>query len=121
MQHLLERHPERKVRVLVVWEPIVLTDWRPPSGSTLSRVSDLRTRQFWDAQHLVAGALREIARQKPPQPEPACCIQKGFYWDEAILYPEGVRWKDVPSALFWNGPVVRIIPGLEKTFEGSNP
>jgi hypothetical protein len=100
--------------VLVVWEPMLATDWRPPSRSTLARIPDLRARQFWDPGHVVAQALNEVAKQKPPQPEPDCCTQKGFYWDEAILYAPRERWEDAPASAFWNGPVFRIIPGLEK-------
>jgi len=110
----LTRHRDRKMRVLVVWEPILATDWRPPGGAALGRISDGRARQFWDPGHLVAAALNEIAKQKPPEPEPGCCIQKGFYWDEAILYAPREHWKDAPTSFFWNGPVFRIIPGLEK-------
>jgi len=105
------------VRVLVVWEPILATDWRSPSGSTMARIPDKRVRQFWDPKHVVAGALNEIAKQKPPHPEPSCCMQKGFYWDEAILYAPHAHWKDEPNATFWNGPVARIISGLEKTLD----
>ncbi len=100
--------------MLVVWEPILATDWKSPSGNTLARIPDRRVRQFWDAKHVVASALNEIVKQKPPQPELSCCVQNGFYWDDAILYAPHAHWKDEPTAVFWNGPVVRIIPGLEK-------
>jgi hypothetical protein len=80
-------------------------------------MGDPRVRQFWDAHHVVAAALRDMAKQKPSQPKPECCTQRGFDWDEAILYPKGVHWKDVPGSLFWNGPVVRTIQGLEKALE----
>jgi hypothetical protein len=113
VQELLIRHPERKIRVLVVWEPILATDWRPPSESTLARMPDSRVRQFWDPTHAVAGKLSEIVKQKPPQPEPGCCVQNGFSWDDAILYAPREHWKDEPTSVFWNGPVVRIIPALE--------
>lgn len=103
------------MRVLVVWEPILPTDWRPPSGSTLGRIPDGRVRQFWDPKHVVAAELKDRATRTPPQPKPDCCVQKGFYWDEAILYPARTRWKDAPASLFWNGPVVRIVPGLENS------
>jgi hypothetical protein len=99
--------------VLVVWEPILATDWRLPSGSTLARIPDIRVRQFWDPEHIVAGALNSFVRQEPLQPEPGCCVQNGFYWDDAILYPSRSRWKDAPTSVFWNGPVARMIPGLE--------
>jgi hypothetical protein len=104
------------VRVLVVWEPILATDWTAPSGSALARIPSRGVRQFWDPKHVVAQALSEIAKQKAGQPVPDCCVQKGFYWDEAILYASHSHWKDAPAAVFWNGPVVRVIAGLEKTF-----
>ena len=31
--------------------------------------------------------------------QPSCCIEKGIYWDEAIVYPRGPRWKDQASPL----------------------
>jgi len=100
--------------VLVVWEPILATDWKSPSGNTLARIPDRRVRQFWDSKHVVAAGLNEIIKQKPPQPVPSCCVQKGFYWDDAILYAPHARWNDAPASIFWNGPVARIIPALEK-------
>jgi hypothetical protein len=100
--------------VLVVWEPILATDWKSPSGNTLARIPDSRVRQFWDANHVVANALNEVVKQKSPQPEPSCCVQKGFYWDDAILYAPQAHWKDEPTSMFWNGPVVRVISGLER-------
>lgn len=105
------------MRVLVVWEPILATDWQPPGGAALGRIPDRRVRQFWDPNHIVATALNEIVKQKPPQPNPDCCIAKGFYWDEAILYPAAARWTNIPASAFWNGPVYRIIPGLEKALK----
>jgi len=103
-----------KVRVLVVWEPILATDWTPPGEVALARIPDKRVRQFWDPEHLVASALSEKAKQKPPEPPPACCVQKGYDWDQVILYPSGAHWNEAPASAFWNGPVVRVVPGLEK-------
>jgi hypothetical protein len=102
------------VRVLVVWEAILATDWKSPSGNTLARIPDRRVHQFWDAKHVVASALNEIAKQKPLEPGPNCCVQKGFYWDDAILYAADTHWRDKPTSVFWNGPVMRVIPELEK-------
>lgn len=100
--------------ILVVWEPILATDWKSPSGSTMARISDPRVRQFWDPEHSVSGALNEFAKQKASEPPPNCCIQKGIHWDQAILFAPSVRWKDQPAVVFRNGPVVKAIPGLEK-------
>jgi hypothetical protein len=81
----------------------------------MARIPDQRVRQFWDPEHAVSGALNEFAKQNPPEPRPNCCVQKGFYWDQAILYAPHARWRDRPAAVFWNGPVVKAIPDLEKT------
>lgn len=69
------------MRVLVVWEPILATDWRAPSKAVLARIPDRRARQFWDPNHLVAEQLVRI--QKRGQLEPDCCVRGGFHWDEA--------------------------------------
>jgi hypothetical protein len=106
--------------VLIVWEPILATDWGAPSGSTLGRISDPRARQFWDPQHLVSQELTRIAKAKAAQPQLDCCEEKGFFWDDVILYAPGTRWKDMPVSVFWNGPVWKIIPALEKAM-GNQP
>jgi hypothetical protein len=79
----------------------------------MGRISDPRARQFWDPKHLVSQELSRAAKAKPGQPEPNCCEDNGFFWDEAILYPQHARWEDMPVSTFWNGPVWKIIPSLE--------
>jgi hypothetical protein len=99
--------------VLVVWEPILFSDWSPPSRSAMARIADRRARQFWDPQHLVSRDLSRAARRQPALPGPTCCIADGLHWDEAILYPAGPRWQDTPAPIVWDGPVAEIIPRLE--------
>jgi hypothetical protein len=108
----LQRHADRKLLVLIVWEPILPTDWRPPGDSALARISTPRTRQFWDPKHLVASHLKDLTSQKPGV-YPNCCIAKGFHWDEAILFPPGATWKDAHVPLFWNGPVYKMTESLD--------
>jgi len=100
--------------VLVVWEPILVTDWKSPGSSALARISDRRVRQFWDPNHLVAQQLAQMAKQKPGRPEPDCCVEKGFHWDEAVLYAPHAHWSDELIPVFWNGPVFRISASLDK-------
>jgi len=101
-----------------VWEPILPTDWRPPSGSTLRRIGDRRVLQFWDPNHLVSSNLRELANRNTTLTKPDCCVQKGFHWDEALLFPAGAHWNDGSVPLFWNGPVVKVISMLESFLGG---
>ena len=71
---------------------------------------------------MVATSLSALAKLTPNQPHPECCVQKGFNWDEVILYAPHSQWSDSPVAVFWNGPVVRVMPGLETAFKGQlNP
>ena len=109
------------MRVLVVWEPILATDWRRPGARVLGRIPDRRARQFWDPNHLVAEQLARPAQQKPGKLEPDCCVRRGFHWDEAILYPPHSHWSDEPDPVFWNGPVYRISASLDKALQEEKP
>ena len=100
------------MRVLVVWEPILVTDWKQPGGSALARLPDKRVRQFWDPKHLVSRALSRLAEDRPSSPHPDCCKSKDLYWDEVLLFPSRALWNDAPPPLFWNGPVYRMVSRL---------
>jgi hypothetical protein len=104
----------KKLRVFVVWEPMLPTDWRKPTSGTLARVSDPRAVQFWDPDHLVS---RDIVRDDPPAsvlPAPNCCKDSGIYWDMAIIYPANSVWSEkAPTPLFRNGAVVSVASQVE--------
>jgi hypothetical protein len=105
--------------VLVVWEPILVTDWRAPSRSTLGRLSDARVQQFWDPKHEVSKALNRMANSSSSEPRPNS--GRGFYWDEAIVYGLHSKWKDEPTPLFWLGPVYQVMPDLGTALGGTVP
>lgn len=96
------------IRVLVVWEPMLLTDWWSPSGMVQSRISDPRVIQYWDKDHLVAKELRQQLTSPP-----SCCQSGGILWDMAALYPKRAQWGD-SSPVFADGPVVKVAPVLEE-------
>ncbi len=102
---MLDRHRGAKVRVYVVWEPIILTDWGAPGSGARARVGDSRAEHYWDRDHLVAVRMDRDARA--PQPTPECCRRKQVLWDLAAFYPPGAVWGDaLPAATLFNGPVV---------------
>jgi len=103
--------------MLVVWEPILLTDWGPPRTSTLSRISDGRVRQFWDPKHLVSATLKKMASQTTSGPAPE--RHERYYWDQALVFAPNVKWESEPRPSFWQGPVYRVIPGLETALSGT--
>lgn len=84
------------MRVLVVWEPILPTDWTKPGGMVQSRLSDGRVVQFWDEDHLVAKELK----QQFPSSRRLCCQRNGILWDVAALYAPKVEWESAPPVYF---------------------
>ncbi|HKM89312.1 MAG TPA: hypothetical protein VJX29_01760, partial [Candidatus Acidoferrales bacterium] len=98
--------------MLVVWEPILSSDWRSPGHSVLARIPDGRARQFWDPQHLIALEIARRAKASGKSP-PGCCLDNGFLWDEALLFAPGASWTSAPAPAYWDGPVWKAIPRLE--------
>ena len=109
MERLLEQHPQQKVRVFAVWEPILPTDWSPPTTSALGRLSDRRVVQFWDKDHVLT---KIMAESRDPKSGPDCCVRKGVLWDLIAVYPAGAIWdQSLPAPVLFNGPVVRAVAG----------
>jgi hypothetical protein len=109
---VLQRNPDAKVRAFAVWEPILITDWKKPGSGVLSRITDARVKQIWDAQHLIARQLAKDARA--PQPEPECCTRDGILWDLVAVYQPDAKWNDaVPPAVLFNGAVVHLEAEIE--------
>jgi hypothetical protein len=108
IEKLLEQARRLPIRVLVVWEPILPTDWSRPSGMVQSRISDTRVIQYWDTDHLIAGEL-----QRQLLSEPSCCKREGTLWDFAALYERQAQW-GMSAPLFADGTVVDSAFALEK-------
>jgi hypothetical protein len=119
VEEILKRNPDPKLRVLVVWEPMLFMDLRAPNEGKLARISDGRVRHFWDPGHLVALELKRRRAARPGQPEPNCCENSGIYWDDALVFPAHTKWKDVPAAIFWDGTIWRVAPELEKAIQSA--
>jgi hypothetical protein len=84
------------VRVFVIWEPVLPTDWSSPSTAALRRVSDARATQFWDKGRLISRSMGEHDR-------------RSVVWDYIAVYRPGEVWEDrPPEALYHGGPVVRV-------------
>ena len=86
----------KQVRVFVIWEPVLPTDWSSPSTSALRRVSDLRAVQFWDKGRLISNSMGEHDRHS-------------IVWDHIAIYTAGEVWGDAPpEPIYDGGPVVRV-------------
>jgi hypothetical protein len=71
---VLKRHSDIKVRVFVIWEPILPTDWNKPTTHVLQRLNDTRVIQVWDKNHLIANLVQKGADGLRPR----CCRHGGF-------------------------------------------
>jgi hypothetical protein len=105
--------PSANLKLLVIWEPILRTDWGRPGAGVLSRASDRRASQFWDRDHLFANQLKHDL--EAAHAGPICCEQDGILWDLVAVYPEQVRWeKSLPKPAYIYGPGVDSaeLPGV---------
>ncbi len=97
LEKLLKTQPDPKLRVFVIWEPVLPTDMGAPSTFTLKRVSDLRVSQYWDKEHMVSHLLGER--------DPASVV-----WDYVAVYESGKLWDQAPpEPLYSHVPVVKGI------------
>ncbi len=116
MERILKQTRSESVRVFVVWEPMLPTDWYRPTRPTLKRVSDSRAVQFWDSSHLVAAQVKQQL-QRFHGSDPSCCEDRGLLWDMAAMYPPGVKWGESKPD-FDDGPVYRIAITLKERMLG---
>ena len=103
LERSLEKFRGQDVRIFVVWERVLKTDWLAPASNVLDRVADQRVEQFWDPGRLVSKALGE----------------KDFatkVWDWVAVYRRGARFEDEP--VWSGGPVEDAIAGFEGAMFG---
>ena len=100
LQDVIEKHSDPRIRVFVIWEPVLPTDWAAPSTVTLARAPDLRVQQYWDRGRLLSKAMGEKDKTS-------------IVWDYVAVYAPGALWQDAPPPpAFEDGPVVRVTAGL---------
>ncbi|PYX81029.1 MAG: hypothetical protein DMG70_21170 [Acidobacteria bacterium] len=112
MERILEQAHSASVRVFVVREPMLPTDWDRPTRPTLKRVSDSRAVQFWDKNHLVAAQVKQQLKQFHGN-DPSCCEDAGHLWDIAAVYAPRNGWGEA-GPVFDDGPVYRIVTQLNE-------
>jgi hypothetical protein len=102
IQKLLDEQHDPRMRVFVIWEPILPTDLAAPSTMTLKRVSDTRASQYWDKERLVSKLLGERDSES-------------VVWDYVAVYQPGKLWDQAPpESVYSNVPVIRAIDGARE-------
>jgi hypothetical protein len=81
------------VRVLVVWEPVLATDWGKPSPALTMLLADRRAVHFYDRDRRLSAmlggkdAVGQVARVSA-----IGFRMKDVIWDMALVYPPGAKW-----------------------------
>jgi len=110
---VLRANPNAKVQVLVVWEPVLSTDWGTPSDAVTGNVPDARAIHFWDPQRRLSAAYGDA-----PKLDLLAGIRKISFkmkdvvWDTALVYPPRAKW-GVPAELLI-APVVKYRDDLSE-------
>jgi hypothetical protein len=115
---LLARHPHTRVRVLVVWEPVLDGDVGPPAAAARAPLRDPRVVEVWDrgrwlSPHAMARAaqLARAAGAPPPPPD-------AIAWDFVAIFPPGTTWSEPFPIPSWHGePVVRSLARVEEVLD----
>ncbi len=100
--------------MLVVWEPVIVTDLGPPSSRTLSRVTDPRAVQYWDKGRSLSRAILGAARKNPAVLSWDSVDEESIVWDWVAVFPRGATWDgdSFPAPAFSGNPVVGALDGL---------
>lgn len=100
----------------MVWEPVLPTDFAPPSDSALARISDSRAIQFWDRATLTSKDALPILRNDPsPVIGSDSLVTGSIVWDFVAIFPRNARWSDsFPIPVFKGAPVVDVITEFKR-------
>jgi hypothetical protein len=111
-QRVLANHPRSEIKVFVVWQPILPTDWMRPNTAVLHRLDDVRVRQFWNADRAVGQVFRRSFERRESQP--SCCYHGDVWWDMVAVFPRGAEWTEtLPEPLLLEGTVGDAAPAFD--------
>jgi len=102
---LLREINSQDVRVFVIWEPVLPTDFAAPSTAALARIPDPRAAQYWDRRRALSHLLGEHNRSS-------------VVWDYIAVYAPGKLWQDAsPKPIYSDGPVRDVIGGAKGSIQ----
>jgi hypothetical protein len=118
----LDARPELRVRVIVVWEPVITTDVGPPTTGTLARIHDRRAVQYWDHDRVLSADIVRSMMAAPSRYDLAEELYAdSIVWDTVAVFPPAARWKsDFPVPTYYGFPVVDAAPGLGEALSSAS-
>lgn len=113
--------PDRRLRILMVWEAVMATDTDPPNSRVLARASDPRVSQYWDKEGALAKVWQPVLMKNASAVTgKAELITGDVLWDMAALFVRGSRWESkLPAASFVGAPVVQTIAPLAQAIRSA--
>jgi len=102
---MLRQINSKDVRIFVVWEPVLPTDFAAPSTAALGRIADVRASQYWDRKRALSHLLGEHNRST-------------VVWDHIAVYAPGTLWQDTPpDPIYSDHPVRDVINGARAAIQ----
>ena len=93
------------MRVFVIWEPILATDFAAPSTAALARIADARVTQYWDRKRALSHLLGEHDRST-------------VVWDYIAVYAPGTLWQNAPPKPdYSDNPVRDVMSGAKESIQ----
>src|SRR5262249_47423842 len=95
----------KDIRVFVIWEPVLPTDFFPPSTAAMARIPDPRVAQYWDRRRSLFHLLGEHSRAT-------------VVWDRIAVYAPGALWQHAPpNPVYSDHPVRDVIRGARDAIQ----
>jgi hypothetical protein len=105
---VLRANPGSGLRVFVIWEPVLSTDWGTPAQALTANVPDRRAVQFYDRERRLSAMLGGAAHSESLARDRRIAFRmKDVIWDTALVYPPGASW-GTPAKLMV-APVVKFV------------
>lgn len=113
---LLAEFPHAKLRVQVVWEPVLRSDIAPPVTQVLGLLRDRRVAQYWDPNRVLSTDLVRSVNEDPARYGREEKLPPGFIaWDLVAVFGRSAHWeRDLPAPAYYGGPVMDSIDAARK-------
>jgi hypothetical protein len=111
LDRLLAEFPEAHLRVQIVWEPVLKSDFGAPLTQVLGLLRDRRVTQYWDPNRVVSADLVRSVNENPVRYRREGKLPPGFVsWDVVAVFAKSAHWeRDLPVPVYYGGPVVDSI------------
>ena len=121
MEQVLGENQGLKLHGMIVWEPVLESDWAPPITGTMGRIFDTRVAQFYDKKLLVSAlAQPELLKEAAPKVADKSLINGKIVWDYVAVYSRGAAWHgtNMPVPSFKAAPVAEAEQPLREFLAG---